>query len=699
MSRRLINTEIETYDGYYPTVFKGLHSGDVTKEEFQLNKQFIFMSGSSTSSVLPKNAIYTSYNNLPALGSELTYNDEMNVDGSLQSITYFSIRHLFYNNVNRNLFQSASIFYIPQSHYGDEIQKNSFTLNTIYQKPTSFNESVNITNITTGDVTVTVTDTSLLTENMIVNIINLTASVSIQLALAVIDDEFMVKNINTNNNTFELWDKTGANRINISLPTINITNITPGIPGQIGFNNKIPYGSGGGDFPIQGQLITLHNISDIPNGTIVMVGQEVTPTEFQVANENGTEYVIFDNSDILSGNEYFQEYPFITSGAISFIVETTEDIDINIKSNSKNELYDSNINTSSFATNCTFYEGFNTYFDTERIRSDEYNNLNIVPGITLSGSNIPIGYQCKFTSSSYIKTDIPGYYDRQSDYAISFFISGSNTSAENQLIIGKYDNKTINRYPFKVELTPTNNIEFSVSATSNLNKHIITSSSVTSTTHIVCQKSGSEISIWVDANKEVSGSSDFMLYNTNSMYTASGYINNEASVYIGGLSPKSARLTADLDEVRVFNTNLDQVRISSLNGLDDSAEFLQTNKVGDIFYKHGVAIITSPHYKYHDIINTNYTGSYKSTITTTEYSILASIRKDEFNLTTNPSVLQDNSVDYDTFITSSDFNPYITAVGLYNDYGQLLAVGKLAQPVKKRSDIDLNILVKFDINL
>ena len=69
---------------------------DVKVNAFQAFKSWTITSGSVTSSILPLQGIYS--NILPALGSELTYNDASNIDGSLQSVTYFSINHLYYKN-------------------------------------------------------------------------------------------------------------------------------------------------------------------------------------------------------------------------------------------------------------------------------------------------------------------------------------------------------------------------------------------------------------------------------------------------------------------------------------------------------------------------------------------------------------------------------------------------------------------------
>jgi hypothetical protein len=62
------------------------------------------------------------------------------------------------------------------------------------------------------------------------------------------------------------------------------------------------------------------------------------------------------------------------------------------------------------------------------------------------------------------------------------------------------------------------------------------------------------------------------------------------------------------------------------------------------------------------------------------------------------TLTEDDDTTYLSFVTGSDFKPYITTIGLYNDVGQLLAVGKLGQPIRKRSDIDTNILMRIDLD-
>ena len=68
-------------------------------------------------------------------------------------------------------------------------------------------------------------------------------------------------------------------------------------------------------------------------------------------------------------------------------------------------------------------------------------------------------------------------------------------------------------------------------------------------------------------------------------------------------------------------------------------------------------------------------------------------------MTFNPTARKNNdknSPKLKGFATSSEFNPYITTIGLYNDDNELLAVGKLAQPVRSPDDIDIVFNVQFD---
>ena len=48
--------------------------------------------------------------------------------------------------------------------------------------------------------------------------------------------------------------------------------------------------------------------------------------------------------------------------------------------------------------------------------------------------------------------------------------------------------------------------------------------------------------------------------------------------------------------------------------------------------------------------------------------------------------------------THSDFATYVTTIGLYNDERELLAIGKVAKPIKNEKELALTFVVRFDTN-
>jgi hypothetical protein len=94
---------------------------------------------------------------------------------------------------------------------------------------------------------------------------------------------------------------------------------------------------------------------------------------------------------------------------------------------------------------------------------------------------------------------------------------------------------------------------------------------------------------------------------------------------------------------------------------------------------------------------TNFTCSFSSSYTIYETQYKCTIRENEFNFTLNPSTIQDNtSGSVYGYVTESYFSPYITTIGLYDEQQNLLAIGKLAQPVPGSPTTDTTILINID---
>ena len=127
------------------------------------------------------------------------------------------------------------------------------------------------------------------------------------------------------------------------------------------------------------------------------------------------------------------------------------------------------------------------------------------------------------------------------------------------------------------------------------------------------------------------------------------------------------------------------------------------NKIGDIIYEHGMAICSSSSFsagRKDDMIEEeNITCSFDSTMTIYESQYKCTFLANEFNYTQNPSAISgsSNSGIVSDFLTGSYFQPYITTVGLYNNANELVAVGKLAQPLQSSNTTDTTILVNLDL--
>ena len=107
--------------------------------------------------------------------------------------------------------------------------------------------------------------------------------------------------------------------------------------------------------------------------------------------------------------------------------------------------------------------------------------------------------------------------------------------------------------------------------------------------------------------------------------------------------------------------------------------------------------------RYHKILGTGGNAStipwqlnYKGTHTIYENEVLVEVPAGHFNVSMNPSALQRANTDRLKKDFTGSLTPYVTTIGLYNQDAQLLAIGKLAQPITKRSDVDTNFIVRWD---
>lgn len=98
----------------------------------------------------------------------------------------------------------------------------------------------------------------------------------------------------------------------------------------------------------------------------------------------------------------------------------------------------------------------------------------------------------------------------------------------------------------------------------------------------------------------------------------------------------------------------------------------------------------------------NHTGSFALSFQNEhiiyENEIRCIVKESEFNLSYNPTLVTGSyaSGSLVGFATSESFQPYATAIGLYNTNNELLMVAKLGKPIMISPDTDMTFIVKYD---
>jgi hypothetical protein len=162
-----------------------------------------------------------------------------------------------------------------------------------------------------------------------------------------------------------------------------------------------------------------------------------------------------------------------------------------------------------------------------------------------------------------------------------------------------------------------------------------------------------------------------------------------------------SRLFGDYIQPNSFHLRYyDMFQNATFSFTDDGEGNLKTGStiVGNVFYPHGMIIITNQIYSY-GIYNTttNITCSFSSSYMIYETQYKCTFRENEFNYTLNPTLQYDTSGSVYSYTTSSQWAPYVSTVGLYDEAQNLLAVGKLSQPLPTSATTDTTILINLDM--
>jgi hypothetical protein len=133
-------------------------------------------------------------------------------------------------------------------------------------------------------------------------------------------------------------------------------------------------------------------------------------------------------------------------------------------------------------------------------------------------------------------------------------------------------------------------------------------------------------------------------------------------------------------------------------------------QVGNVFYNEGLIVLTHPSGAWHEQflsmsfnevsgtdpnIHIQFSGStvMKSMV------FMCRIPPGEVNASNNPTfrTFDTGTGKFYAALPPAESKTYVTAVGLYNEERQLVAVAKLAQPIRKREQDGINIRLKLDM--
>ena len=274
-------------------------------------------------------------------------------------------------------------------------------------------------------------------------------------------------------------------------------------------------------------------------------------------------------------------------------------------------------------------------------------------------------------------------------------LDDSNTKITRTILSSSIENKPTDIYPYHFET-------YNYTANSfNRGKIIFKRSDGSSTVfltssmalndgnfhHIGVVKQGGDIKLYIDG--ALNGTAlDVPQQTTNGYHLIFG-----ADDFTG-----TKQLSGSIDEVRFYSQAFSSTLISSSLAEKTLGGLYQTANAGNVFYKRGEVVLTSPNPKYNFYFNTDqWELGYKNIYTIYEYEALVRIKAGDYNRTMNPSSLKSSkSTTYSEAFTSGSLLPYATTIGLYNDKLQLVAVGKLGRPLKMREDVDINVIVRWD---
>jgi hypothetical protein len=366
-------------------------------------------------------------------------------------------------------------------------------------------------------------------------------------------------------------------------------------------------------------------------------------------------------------------------------------------------------------SNLVGYWSFNdNYVDSGSYNLLHYNNMKIRD--YSSKNNNGYAYNVEFDDGVYGKEIVllgSGSYCRipysrnfsfktNEDFSISFWVkapptqsqitSGSNIILSKRGLTSLQSSSYYGGIPYEIGLYNTgsdNGKLYFYRSDSVSNLIMKTTSSINDGVmrNICVVKTGSHYELYVNSVCEVSSSA-----------SVGGNVFNYSDLFVGTTGKLFNYFSGSVDELRIYNRGL-----VSGSGMTSEVRALYETpankyRVGNVFYSEGLVCLTHSNIKYRTLDST-WTLYFQGHHTIHEREILCEAKENEFNYSFNPTLRESGEMEDDrlrSFTTSSDFVPYVTTIGLYDDEARLIAIAKLARPVKKLNH-DLTFVIRLDM--
>lgn len=301
--------------------------------------------------------------------------------------------------------------------------------------------------------------------------------------------------------------------------------------------------------------------------------------------------------------------------------------------------------------------------------------------------------------------EVNQYFNFQGkDFAISLtYISSSKTSPSTVLLQKKASTELtgfddnglptyiqLYRYPYKLShISGSNKIAFEKS--DGFTTLAVTSSfNYNQSQPLVLSRSGSQYTLFNGTN-----STSF----TDTLFQSDRYCVNKAPIYIGIDEFGYSGSVGEYGNIHFYNKAFSSAKYQNLTKQIGYNDPYQT--VGIISHKEGIAVVTQKH-----LISTIESSGisnlqYRGTTTIYENEISCTVSPGTFNFSNNPTAHTYDPIkdEYKLagFTSGSEFRPFVTRIGLYDDYNQLLLVGTLNQPIQLPQNVDTTFILRYDL--